>query len=202
MNLLRVHYVLDQTTSLGPGKRYALWLQGCHKRCPNCMTPASRDLDGGQMLDVSVIATKILLQKEIEGITISGGEPFLQPEGLCELLQLIRSQSDLSIIIYTGYYISELREWKNHFVDEILDHHTDILIDGPYIQELNDGGSLRGSKNQTVYALSPRYRDIVTGLYGQPERHCEIHLNQNEALLVGIPDENGYKMWRLVFRAD
>ena len=201
-DLLRVHAILRKTTSLGPGERFALWLQGCEKSCPGCMSPSSRDLLGGTVKSVDEIAEMVLAEKGIEGITISGGEPFLQYRALHRLLTLIREKSELGVIIYTGYYLDELLKMRLPEVDDILNDLSDIVIDGPYIPELNDGKSLRGSSNQTVNLTSPRYKEVAGALYGRADRKCEIRLNGKEAFLVGIPDDNAYKMWKQIFEAN
>ena len=199
---LRVHAILKRTTSLGPGERFAIWLQGCDKNCPGCMSPSSRDLSGGAVKSVDEIAEMVLAEKaekNIEGMTISGGEPFLQYRALCRLLTLIREKGGLSVIIYTGYYLDELIKMKITEINEILGNLSDIIIDGPYIPELNDGKSLRGSSNQTINLTSPRYKEIADALYGCADRKCEIRLNGKEAFLVGVPDDNAYKMWKQIF---
>ena len=198
---LRVHAILKKTTSLGPGERFALWLQGCEKNCPGCMSPSSRGLSGGTAKPIEKIAEIILAETGIEGVTISGGEPFLQYRALRRLLTSIREKSGLGVIIYTGYYFDELLKMKIPEIDEILGNLSDVIIDGPYVPDLNDGKSLRGSSNQTINLTSPRYKEIADTLYGRSDRKCEIRLNGKEAFLVGIPDNNAYKMWKQIFEA-
>jgi anaerobic ribonucleoside-triphosphate reductase activating protein len=163
------------------------------------MTQESQPLDGGRLIPIEELAEEILAAQGIEGVTISGGEPFLQSAPLLSLLKTIRQRSDLSVIIYTGYYLKELKELGNPDIDEILGSFVDILIDGPFVAELNDGGSLRGSSNQEAHALTDRYIDKISVLYGQPKRHFEIRFNGNEALLVGVPDDRGHELWKTLF---
>ena len=195
INTLRVHAIVNKTVALGPGERFALWLQGCEKNCQECMSPSSKDLSGGMIKSIDEIAEMIFAEKGIEGVTISGGEPFLQHSGLHALLMLIRGKTDLGIIIYTGYYLDELFEMKIPEIDMIVSELSDLIIDGPYVPELNDGKSLRGSSNQNVNLVSPRYREIASTFYDHSDRKCEIHLYEREAFLVGIPDYNAYDMW-------
>ena len=196
---LRIHNLLKRTKVLGPGERYAVWLQGCDKCCPYCMTPSSRDKNGGFLMKISDLVQLILAEQGLEGITVSGGEPFLQSKALYLFLKEIREKSSLGIIIYTGFYMKELREKHVAEIDEIINLYSDIIIEGPYIDELNDGKSLRGSSNQTINLTSDRYKNIIDSVYDQPDRKAEIHLNGEEALLVGIPDEKSYEMWKNVF---
>jgi anaerobic ribonucleoside-triphosphate reductase activating protein len=194
--------MLKRTNTLGPGDRFALWLQGCEKSCPKCMSPTSRDINGGTLVSVDGLVQTVLSEIDLEGITISGGEPFLQFSSLKDFLQQLRGKSSLGIIIYTGYYLKELYEQNNPEINEIIDSLSDIIIDGPYIDDLNDGKSLRGSSNQTVHWTSKRYADIADLVYNQPERKCEIRFNNKEAFLAGIPDANGYKMWLDIFESN
>ena len=195
-NILRIHAVLGNTKALGPGERFALWLQGCEKDCSGCMSPAAKDITGGSEKTIDEIMKAILSEKNLEGVTISGGEPFLQYAGLYKLLISIREKTSLGVIIYTGHYINELAGMRIAEIDAILAGLADIIIDGPYIPELNDGLSLRGSGNQKINLITPRYKDIAPSYYDRPDRKCEIHLYNHEAFMVGIPDAAAYKMWR------
>ena len=162
---LRVYNLIESTKVLGPFSRFGLWVQGCPFRCKNCMTPDSIDLDGGIEIEIEKLA-KYILSFDNEGITISGGEPFLQSEALYEMLKIIKSKRDLGVIIYTGYLFEEIR-------DNPLIEFVDILIDGPYVDELNDGIALRGSSNQKVIFLSDRYKEFEK-LYYRKKREVEI----------------------------
>jgi anaerobic ribonucleoside-triphosphate reductase activating protein len=183
---LRLYMVQASTNALGPGQRFALWTQGCEKRCPGCISPHSRDPAGGEVWDIPVLADKILHTPDIEGLTISGGEPFLQAAALCELIETVRSCRDLGVIIYTGYTHQELRESDQPAIPRLLGL-TDLLIDGPYQEQYNDGKSLRGSSNQLVIALSERYRDQLVW-YGVDGRKIELLIKEDgHARVVGIP---------------
>ena len=87
------------TEVLGPYKRYAIWVQGCNKRCKGCIAPGAQPLSGGYSVSVEDLAADILSVSDIEGITISGGEPFLQQEALCELIALVRRKRDIGVIV-------------------------------------------------------------------------------------------------------
>jgi anaerobic ribonucleoside-triphosphate reductase activating protein len=84
-----------------------------------------------------------------DGVTVLGGEPFLQPEGLLALVTVLKSR-DQHIMLYSGYTLEELHSLYNPHIVSIL-KHTDILIDGPFIKELSDNdGEWRGSTNQRI----------------------------------------------------
>jgi len=137
---LYLHMRERNVTSLGPGKRFGVWVAGCHRRCPGCVAPESHDMTRGDAVDVGALAWEILTSGA-EGITISGGEPFLQAEALAQLLQIIHSKRDMGVIVYTGYLLEELSDVPDA---QLLLAQTDLLVDGPYVRELDDGRSLCG----------------------------------------------------------
>lgn len=196
---LRLHNKIKETSTLGPGKRFALWFQGCERKCIDCMSPSATDMQKGFLISIDAIADEIYSCLQIEGVTISGGEPFLQYEGLYELLTRIKSNTSLGVIIYTGYYLGELQNKQIPEINTIINELTDMIIDGPFIKELNDGMSLRGSSNQGIHLLSNRYKDLYADYYNRPERKIEIHLSYNELLLVGIPDDKSFAMWNKAY---
>jgi len=137
----------------------------------------------------------------IEGITLSGGEPFEQPaDALLDFCRMVKSdRRDLSIIVFTGFLLEELKS-KEHYA-EILDF-IDLLIDGPYMDELNDGKGLRGSSNQRLHFLSGRYEEMKNELMGKTHRRLEMLLGQDGRLEInGIPQKGFMKrfedaMWK------
>lgn len=179
---LRVYDRIPGITSLGPGRRYGLWVQGCRQSCPGCTTPKSRPLEGGQMIDTSALAWEIVISK-VDGITISGGEPFLQASALADLLKKVRDLEDLGVIVYTGLIYEDLLKQEEYrdFLDKI-----DLLIDGPYIESLDDGGSDRGSSNQRAILLSDRYRSFAAS-FGQRKRETQTFRHGFYSIEVGIP---------------
>lgn len=180
---IRLYMTHLVTEALGPFKRYALWVQGCNKRCKGCISPDAQSLKGGTEIDVADLAAEILSVPEIEGITISGGEPFLQQEALATLVDLLRSKRDLGVIVYTGMLYSEIKEAP-------LAQRCDLIIDGEYIAELNDDMSLRGSSNQQVICVSDRYRNIVDAHYGCAGRKVEFVQKAETFNMIGIPSRS------------
>ena len=180
---LNIYMMPVITESLGPYKRCAFWVQGCKKRCKGCIAKEAQSLDGGQKINVEELAEYISKQDDIEGITISGGEPFLQQDAICELIDVIRTEKDLGIIIYTGMNYQEISETQ-------LSKKCDLIIDGEYVDELNDDKSLRGSSNQNIICVSERYKDCVDTYYGVPGRKVEIIQRNKSFDLVGIPSRN------------
>ncbi|MCP4701278.1 MAG: radical SAM protein [Gammaproteobacteria bacterium] len=192
-----LHAWIPATRTLGPYLRAALWVQGCPLRCPGCMTPAAQPEEGGEQAGIQQLAAALCALPDIEGVTISGGEPFAQAEALAALLNTVQQEKDLGIIIYSGYTLEKLRALaeKSSAISALLEL-TDVLIDGPYVAERNDGLSLRGSSNQRVHALTPRYRDLIAKCYGTPERPVEMHVLQSDVMLAGVPGEETLTRWR------
>jgi anaerobic ribonucleoside-triphosphate reductase activating protein len=154
-------------------------------------------MDGGFSVAVPALAEKILATEGVEGITITGGEPFLQAEGLAKLVGEVRSQRDFGVIVYTGFTLAQLEEKaeREPAIRELLET-IDLLIDGPYLAELDDGRSLRGSDNQEVHPLTDRYAEIVSDWYGRSRRAAELHLVGDELFLAGIPGRDILRKWR------
>lgn len=196
MNHLQVYSIVPQTQVLGPFVRFALWVQGCPFRCQGCMTPGSLPFDGGESLSVTSIAEKILSTAGIEGITISGGEPFAQADALCALLHLVKKHKDLGVIIYSGYTLAKLRKQatSNSAIQGVLSY-TDCLVDGLYIPAKDDGLSLRGSSNQQLHLLTSRYAKYSMS-YGAAKREVEIHVREDDLMVVGVAGKNAQRYWR------
>ena len=184
---LRLYMTAPCSEVLGPYKRFIVWVQGCKRRCKGCIAKDSWALDGGELVEVDTIVQQILRQENIEGITISGGEPFLQQDALCELIRKVREHKDIGVIIYTGMKYSEIE-------NTALAHSADLIIDGEYVKELNDNKSLRGSSNQNALCLTERYNDIVSEYYGINGRKIELILADGVTKMIGIPSKEFEQM--------
>jgi anaerobic ribonucleoside-triphosphate reductase activating protein len=175
------------TKSLGPYNRFAIWVQGCLRCCPGCISKDSQPIDGGYDAETVDLAETIIKTPNIEGITISGGEPFLQSEALVDLVNRIKSKKDIGVIVYTGNDFEEIKG------DE-LTKLCDLIIDGTYKEDLNDGLSLRGSSNQNICLITERYADEAKNLYGVQGRKIELHFMEGKTTMVGIPDKESLKI--------
>lgn len=181
---VNVAAICPSSKVLGPGNRFIVWVQGCCFNCRNCGSPDWREMKDVLLEPPYKLAQKVLSVPGLEGLTISGGEPFLQAENVLKLVRLIRTNSPLSIICYTGFTLADLKLMKDPAVQEIL-ANIDVLIDGPYIDELNDNLGWRGSSNQTVHFLSGLYRERAEEFHTR-RRDIEVHLHEDHRLLVGI----------------
>ena len=186
--MIRMHYHAANVRALGPGNRYVLWTQGCPRRCPGCIAPDAQDISGGSLIPVETLVEKIRRHPEAEGLTISGGEPFMQAGALGRLIDRLRAERDMGVIVYTGYTIEELRAIEDQAVKDFIER-IDLLIDGPYIESENDDRALRGSANQRAICLTERYRDHLDSYGGDQGRALEYKVTENGFFIVGIPDK-------------
>jgi anaerobic ribonucleoside-triphosphate reductase activating protein len=150
-SLLRVARMFHGSVVDGPGRRSVCQFQWCRIRCPGCWVPETHDPDGGVALTVAQVLTALLdpCGAPRDGITVSGGEPFDQPEGLLALLDGVRA-AGLPVMVFTGYTLEQLTLRPEPAVRAAL-HRVDLLLDGPYVAALADGAGLwRGSRNQRL----------------------------------------------------
>src|SRR3712207_5831792 len=133
--LLRVAQVVPCTEAEGPGKRFALWFQGCPLRCPGCCNPEMLPFRGGQGLRAAEVVGQIraaVSRQGIEGITLLGGEPLAHAAGAALLAREAR-QLDLTVMVFSGYTLEQARGLPDPAVADLL-AQTDILVDGPYLR--------------------------------------------------------------------
>jgi anaerobic ribonucleoside-triphosphate reductase activating protein len=159
MELLNVAAWLPCTEVEGPGRRAAVWLQGCDKRCIGCCNPAFLKFVERNIVPAELVAQQILDAQrdfDIEGVTFLGGEPLLQAKGLGLAAEIV-SSAGLSVMIFTGYTMTEIEAMNLPGVGRLL-QHTDLLVDGPYEATNPDGyRNWVGSTNQRFIYLSDRY---------------------------------------------
>ncbi len=139
--MIRLCRVAPDVRTLGPGVRFCVWVQGCPRRCPGCMSPETQPMDGGEWIDEETLVAR-MRPFDFEGLTISGGEPMLQSPGLLRLILLLRTERDAGVILYTGYTLEELKSKGDPDALALLGQ-VDALIDGPYIQALDDDSTIR-----------------------------------------------------------
>lgn len=148
---LRVASIYHGSVVDGPGRRSVVQLQHCEHACVGCYVPHTHRPDGGVLLGVDDVVAALLdpVGEPRDGITVSGGEPFLQPKGLLALLQRLKAH-DLHIVVYTGYTLEALARRVEPEVQVVLDL-TDVLVDGPFVlQVAKCAGEWRGSRNQRM----------------------------------------------------
>ena len=195
---LRISHRVEQTHALGPGQRAALWVHGCCFQCPGCL--AQRYKEGPYTEQTpEALAQWYLSIPDSDGLTISGGEPMLQAGPLARMVAAIRRQRDTGIIVYTGFVYENLVE-KAATDPQLASflQSIDLLIDGPFLQEKNDGKALRGSSNQRAIPLTDRYRGAVDRYGADIGRQIEISITDTGTVMVGVPDEDQLKIWQKI----
>ena len=149
---LRVNDFISDSIVDGFGLRFVVFTQGCNLICPGCHNPSTHDLDKVHLISLEEIRKKWRKNPLLHGITISGGEPFLQPKPVLELIKMAH-EDGLNVNIYSGNTYESLKHKNCPYTDQIL-KEADILIDGPFIMQLKNLNLLwRGSSNQRVIDL-------------------------------------------------
>lgn len=175
--------------ALGPGLRYVIWVQGCPFRCPHCETPEGQSFEHNTIINVDLLAEDIITRPEIDGITISGGEPFEQAKELATLLKIVhKERPELTVILYTGYLYEQLISVHA----KALLAELDLLIDGQYVHEQNDNKGIRGSSNQRLLFLSERLIDKEQEL-NNGKRKLEIIFQGSEYMVIGVLNNKKHK---------
>ncbi|MBQ2038598.1 MAG: anaerobic ribonucleoside-triphosphate reductase activating protein [Thermoguttaceae bacterium] len=133
----------------GPGMRYALFTQGCPRACPGCHNPQTHDPKGGFETTTEEILKEIDSNPLLDGVTFSGGDPFMQPKPLVELAKELKKRN-LNVITYTGYRWEELVDANDPDWNALI-QASDVIVDGPFVQSLHDWKlKYTGSSNQRI----------------------------------------------------
>lgn len=174
---MRIAGITYNSTVNGPGERTVIHFQGCKFNCVGCFNSDTHDLYGGIEIDWSDLIRQIPINPT--GITISGGEPFLQQEELLRFVEFL-SAFGYDIVVFSGFYKHEILKLK--LGKEIL-KHIDVLIDGRFDESLVTRGWLHGSDNQTIHLITDRY-----ALEDFKKRDVEFTFNEKgEVSITGFP---------------
>lgn len=148
--IVRMHGMLRHSLVNGPGVRCVLFLQGCNHHCPGCQNPETHDIQGGTECSIQSILADILTDRNLDGVTLSGGDPLLQPEACIEIAKACM-QHGLSVWVYTGYQFEDIYAGKLGEAAQKVLCYTDILVDGLFDAALKSEDCLwRGSTNQRL----------------------------------------------------
>ena len=185
---LRVARIVERTAVLGPGVRAVVVVQGCDLRCRGCIAEATHPRDGGEPVAVATLAER-LAALPVDGVTYSGGEPFLQAAALVALADALRArQPGWSLMAYTGYRLERLA--RGTAAQRALLDRLDLLVDGPYVERWHAPLRWRGSTNQRLVALSRRHRDALA-----PDEPAGMEVELTPGLdlsWVGVPPRPGF----------
>lgn len=186
--MLRIAAVVADTCAEGPGRRWALWVQGCSIRCAGCCNPEMFDDRRGQAAEIDELAAGVAEARArgVEGVTLLGGEPFEQAAELATLAGHARALA-MTVMVFSGYTLDQLRGRGDAAA---LLAVTDLLVDGPYDRTRPEpappvGRRWIGSANQQMHYLTsayaagdPRMRDANT---------IEIRLSRDALQINGWP---------------
>jgi anaerobic ribonucleoside-triphosphate reductase activating protein len=206
MARLAVNRMHHPVTVLGHGVRAGVWVQGCTLACPGCMSKDTWQPRPGTEVDVEAVLDWVRrLPAPLDGVTVSGGEPFQQPEALTELLTVLRelgtrTGAPFDLLVYSGYAWSRLSEATVNRPALAL---CDAVVAGPYVARRNTGVPLRGSDNQEVVPLTPlgreRYGDEALARHGG--RRVQVMTDGRELRLIGIPHRAELARWQAAAEA-
>lgn len=141
IRISRLHFPVR---ALGPGNRIGIWVQGCSIRCPGCISLDTWATSRGQTTVGAVISAITPWLPVADGFTISGGEPFDQPEALKFLLQALREGHSGDILVYSGHPAEALP------LSDFAGLY-DALISDPLLINAPQTKALRGSDNQRLH---------------------------------------------------
>ncbi len=176
---LRVGQIVEDTEAEGPGRRFAVWTQGCSLACPGCCNPHLFTTRGGTVTEVDELLRRIAAVKGLEGLSVLGGEPFQQPEAIAALCAGAKALG-LSVMVFSGYTLDELKAMRAPL------EHVDLLVDGRYDQTKPDTKRRWiGSTNQQLHLLTERGRADAER-FASPNT-VEIRLTREQLTVNGWP---------------
>ena len=164
--LIRLNGIVSDSIVDGPGLRLAVFTQGCPHHCPGCHNPATHDPEGGYAADTAAVLASLKENPLLDGLTLSGGEPFEQPEACLELALGAKSRG-LTVWAYSGYTYEALMK-KGGAVAALLDA-CDVLVDGPFVlAQRSLELDFRGSRNQRLVDVPQSRRAGQATLWQRP----------------------------------
>jgi anaerobic ribonucleoside-triphosphate reductase activating protein len=180
-------------TVLGPGRRIGIWFQGCSIGCKGCVSQDTWARDPGREMPVARLLSwcRETSQDQLDGVTLSGGEPFDQPKALAALLSALQhwrasNGLDFDILCYSGYPLATLQKRHGKLLEKL-----DALIPEPYVDALPLTHLWRGSQNQRLIPLSARgsarytpYLDAPAEAFG---KRIQVQLDGDRLWSIGIP---------------
>lgn len=189
VRLSRVHHPVEV---LGPGQRVGIWLQGCTIGCPGCLSRDTWDPDAGRSVPTTALVdavTRLTAGSQVDGVTITGGEPFEQAGALRALIPQLRDalrdrapEGGIDVLVYSG-----LRSEVIHREHADVLTHIDVLIPEPYRAAAGPGGAWRGSGNQPIEVLTElgrhRFGDVADGAI----HRVQIAVEDDDVWMIGVP---------------
>lgn len=175
--------VLYPVRVLGPGDRIGIWFSGCEHGCKGCSNPElwhQKEQYKTSVDTIMKLVASVAREHKIDGFTLTGGDPFYQPEALRELIPRLKEYSD-DILCYSGYEETVLREKYEDIIDKLA-----VLIDGKYIKERNNNAFLRGSDNQNIIVISEELMDKYDSYLKEGHNEIQNFKSKDSVISVGI----------------
>ena len=156
---VRLSGIVSESVVDGVGFRMSIFTQGCKHNCKGCQNPQTHSLDGGELVDLKFILDEVDKDPLLDGVPLSGGEPFLQPGPLALLCEQLHKRG-LNVWCYSGYTYEELTETSKTDEDvKALLNGIDVLVDGRFVLDLLDLRlKFRGSSNQRILDMNKTRR--------------------------------------------
>ena len=174
---------------LGPGNRIGIWLAGCQHQCPGCSNPELWKFEEKYRTSMAVVMRLIAdlqCSGPVDGFTVTGGDPFEQPDALRRLLPELSKISE-DILVYTGYQFDQIRQRYPDILTSV-----GVMIDGTYLEERNNGCRLRGSDNQKIYVLRQSLKHKYADYLETNSNEIQNFSTGSSVVSVGI-HEAGYQ---------
>jgi len=192
IHLNKMHFPV---TALGPGERIGIWVQGCSLRCPGCISQDTWERGTGGVPVSDVMAALEGWLPQADGITISGGEPFEQPEALVEILESLREVFRGDILVFSGFDWEQLQREHGDLLGR---GWIDGLISGPYRQEAGQSLPLRGSDNQELHLLTTLGHERFTEEALAQGRRLDVFQEGDGLWFAGIPAQGDWEQLQAV----
>lgn len=186
---LNIGLEVSDTEAEGPGKRYAIWVQGCSFRCRGCCNPELLNFYNNDMMidHAENVISRIeaaMKAHDIVGVSLLGGEPFLQAEGLAYIADWCQD-AGLDVMVYSGFTLKQIQDRRDANWNHLLEN-TDLLVDGKYVQSKPDTQRRWiGSTNQKLHCLTEKYRPDDPIFYENDT--IEIRLTPSLLVINGRP---------------
>lgn len=146
---MRIAGLVQDSIVDGRGMRFVVFTQGCPHHCEGCHNPETHEPSAGLEMTTLEVINEMLSNPMTDGLTLSGGEPFMQPHDCAEIARAAH-EAGLNVWAYTGYTFEKLLEMDSEAVRELM-NEIDVLVDGPFIlSQKSLSIPWRGSKNQRL----------------------------------------------------
>ncbi len=181
--MLSIHTILKRSRVNGPGTSFVVWLQGCIHACPGCCNTAACVRKPGRLLVEPDELIRQVLAERPDCLSFSGGEPFLQARELAQVAGAVRA-AGIGVLAWSGYEYEDLLASRNPWQRELL-ARLDILISGPYLQDVPQREIWAGSGNQRTLFFGSRFADWQARIAGRGHIECTI-LQDGSGVVTGF----------------